>query len=74
MAVEITMDQARLLARLRRRFPDGEVRVHERPWGLIVEVRRGAHVVALTALHADGRIAADQPVTRPAAQSSLGAA
>jgi hypothetical protein len=74
MAVEITTDQARLLARLRRRFPDGEVCVHERPWGLIVEVRRGAHVVALTALHADGRIAPDRPVTRPAAQSSLGAA
>jgi hypothetical protein len=72
MAVEITMDQARLLARLRRRFPDADVRVHERPWGVIAEVRRGSHVVALTALHADGRIAPDRPVTQTSA--SLGAA
>jgi hypothetical protein len=74
MAVEITVDQARVLARLRRRFPDGDVRVHHRAWGLIVEVRRGDRVVALTALHADGRIAADRPITRSAVQPSLGAA
>jgi hypothetical protein len=67
MAVEITMDQARLLARLRRRFPDADVRVHERPWGVIAEVRRGSHVVALTALHADGRIAPDRAVTQRSA-------
>jgi hypothetical protein len=74
MAVEITTDQARLLVRLRRRFPDADVRVHERAWGLIVEVRRGARVVALTALHPDGHIARDRPVTAPAAQPSAGVA
>jgi hypothetical protein len=74
MAVEITTDQARLLVRLRRRFPDGDVRVHERSWGVIVEVRRGDRVVALTALHPDGRIARDRPITSPAAQPSAGVA
>ena len=70
--LEITTDQARLFARLRHRFPDADVRVHERPWGLIVEVRRDGHVVALTALRPDGAIAHDRPLIRPG--ESIGAA
>ena len=62
VALEITTDQARLFARLRRRFPDADVRVHERAWGLIVEVCRNGHVVALTALRPDGGIAYDRPI------------
>jgi hypothetical protein len=66
MDLEITIDQARLLGRLRRRYPDADVRVHSRSWGAIVEVRRAGHVVGLTALKADGSIAPDRPLTRAA--------
>lgn len=44
---ELTSEQAREIARLRRRHPGAEVRAHQRPWGVIVEVRRGNHVVEL---------------------------
>lgn len=66
MAIELTTDQARLVARLRRRFPDGEVRAHQRPWGVIIEVRRGRHTVWLTALDGDGGVRDDRPLPRAA--------
>jgi hypothetical protein len=53
MSIELSIDQARLIARLRARWPDADVRAHQRRWGVIVEVRRGQRTVALTAL--DGR-------------------
>jgi hypothetical protein len=56
MALELTTDQARLIARLRLRWPDAEVRVHRRPWGLIVEVRRGDRTISLTAFDGEGGI------------------
>lgn len=55
-ATEITTDQARAAARLRRRWPGGRVVSHERTWGVILEVRVGGHAVDVLALTADGRI------------------
>jgi hypothetical protein len=66
MALELTTDQARLIARLRLRWPGAEVRVHRRPWGLIVEVRRGDRTVSLTALDGNGGIEAERRVERAA--------
>jgi hypothetical protein len=66
MALELTTDQARLIARLRLRWPGAEVRVHRRPWGLIVEVRRGDRTVSLTALDGNGGIEAERLVERAA--------
>jgi hypothetical protein len=56
MALELTTDQARLIARLRRERPQGEVRVHQRSWGVIVEVREGDRTLSLTALDGTGGI------------------
>ena len=66
MALELTTDQARLIARLRLRWPGAEVRVHRRPWGLIVEVRRGERTVSLTAFDGDGGIQSERRVERAA--------
>jgi hypothetical protein len=66
MALELTTDQARLIARLRLRWPGAEVRVHRRPWGLIVEVRRGDRTVSLTALDGNGGIETERRVQRAA--------
>jgi hypothetical protein len=56
MALELTTDQARLIARLRRRWPEAELRVHHRSWGVIVEVRGDGRTLSLTALDGAGRI------------------
>ena len=56
MALELTTDQARLIARLRRRWPEAELRVHHRSWGVIVEVRADGRTLSLTALDGAGRI------------------
>lgn len=56
MALELTPDQARLIARLRRRWPEAEFRVHHRSWGVIVEVRAAGRTLSLTALDGAGRI------------------
>jgi hypothetical protein len=66
MALELTIDQARLIARLRHRWPDAEVRAHQRPWGVIVEVRRGGRTVSLTALDGHGGIEPARPLPRAA--------
>lgn len=44
---ELTSLQARDIARLRRRHPDAELRVHQRSWGVVIEVRRGTRTVAV---------------------------
>jgi hypothetical protein len=56
MALELTTDQARSIARLRRRWPGAELRIHRRPWGLIVEVRDGDRTISLTRLDGTGAI------------------
>jgi hypothetical protein len=55
--LELTTDQARLIARLRRRWPEAEFRVHQRPWGVIIEVRDGDRTLSITALDGAGGIA-----------------
>lgn len=62
MALELTIDQARRIARLRRRWPDAEVRAHQRPWGVIVEVTAGGRTLAITALDGTGGIEDEQPL------------
>jgi hypothetical protein len=66
VALELTTDQARLIARLRLRWPGAEVRVHRRAWGLIVEVRRGDRTVSLTAFDGEGGIARERHVAHAA--------
>jgi hypothetical protein len=66
MALELTIDQARLIARLRRRWPGADVRAHQRPWGVIVEVRRDGRTVSLTALDGQGAIHRERSIDRAA--------
>jgi hypothetical protein len=68
MALELTIDQARLIARLRRRWPEADVRAHQRPWGVIVEVRRDGRTVSLTALDGEGGIEPARSIPRAASR------
>lgn len=60
MALELTTDQARLIARLRRQWPQAQLRVHERPWGVIVEVHADGRTISLIALDGSGGITDEQ--------------
>ncbi len=60
MAIELTPDQARLIARLRRRHPGADIRAHQRPWGVIVEVRDGRRTVSLVGLDGGGGVHREQ--------------
>jgi hypothetical protein len=66
MALELTTDQARLIARLRLRWPGADVQAHQRPWGVIVEVRDGDRTISLTALDGTGGIEGERHVARAA--------
>jgi hypothetical protein len=66
MAIELSTDQARYIARMRAAWPDAEVRVHQRPWGVIVEVLRRRRTIALVAFDGDGGVHRDQPLRRAA--------
>ena len=66
MAHELTMRQMREIVLLRRRHPQAEVLVHQKPWGIIVEARRGGHVVELHRFDWTGAAMADRPITRAA--------
>lgn len=57
---EITLDQARAIARLRRRHPGCDIVVHDRPHDLILEVRCGRRIVALERLGEDGSVSGPQ--------------
>jgi hypothetical protein len=63
MALELTTDQARIIARLRRRWPLADVRVHQRSWGIIVEVYVDGRTVSLTALDGAGGIEDEHPLS-----------
>jgi hypothetical protein len=67
MEYELTLDQARVIAHLRRRHPGATLTAHQRPWGVIVEVTAAGRTRQVTALHAGGRVQADQPVFQAAA-------
>ncbi|MCW3007622.1 MAG: hypothetical protein JWP17_2248 [Solirubrobacterales bacterium] len=64
---ELTIDQAREIARLRRRYADGQMVLHHRPHDLIVEVQRHGHAVALTRFAEDGSVGGELPVVALAA-------
>jgi hypothetical protein len=63
---ELTLPQARAAAALRRRWPDGIVTPHPRPYGVILEVQIGAHSVDRLALLDDGTVLGDVPLPRAA--------
>ncbi len=63
---ELTLPQTREIARLRRRHPGAELLVHPRPWGIVVEARRGARTVELERFDWSGAVLADQRVDRAA--------
>jgi hypothetical protein len=62
MAIELTTDQARYIARMRAGWPDADVRVHQRGWGVIVEVRRMERTISLVAFDGDGGVHRDAPL------------
>jgi hypothetical protein len=62
MDAELTLEQAREIHILRRRHPGATLRVHERPWGVIVEVRRGGRTVAMERFTYDGGVERDAPI------------
>ena len=66
MAIELTTDQARYIARMRSGWPDADVRVHQRAWGVIVEVRRIGRTIAIVAFDATGGVQRDEPLGRDA--------
>jgi hypothetical protein len=63
---ELTVDQMREIVRLRRRHPRAEVVVHPKPWGIVVEARRGGHAVELERFDWSGGVTPDQPIARAA--------
>lgn len=65
--MELTLPQAREIARLRRRHPDADVVLHHRAHDLIVELRRKDRIVALTRLGDDGSVARQDPLALAAA-------
>lgn len=60
--MELTLDQAREIARLRRRYRDARLVVHERVADVIVEVQRGGHTVALKRFGGDGTVEGEHPL------------
>jgi hypothetical protein len=63
MDAELTTEQTREIHRLRGRHPGAEFRVHERPWGVLVEVRRHGHVVTLERFEfGTGAVIHDAPI------------
>jgi hypothetical protein len=65
--LELTIDQAREIARLRRRYGDAEMVLHHRPHDLIVEVQRDGHAVAIKRFAEDGTVGGEQPLLALAA-------
>ncbi len=66
MARELTMRQMREIVLLRRRHPRAEIRVHQKPWGIIVEARRRGRVVELQRFDWTGAVMADRRIARVA--------
>jgi hypothetical protein len=66
MAFELSTDQARYIARMRGARPDADVRVHQRAWGVIVEVLHRGRTIALVAFDAQGGVRRDAPLGREA--------
>ena len=62
MDAELTLEQAREIHLLRQRHAGAVLRVHERPWGVLVEVVRGTHTVALERFEFGGAMVRDAPL------------
>lgn len=62
MDAELTLEQAREIHILRRRHPGAVLRVHERPWGVLVEVVRHGHTIALERFEFGGAVIHDAPI------------
>jgi hypothetical protein len=62
MDAELTLEQAREINLLRRRHPGAELRVHERSWGVIVEVVRGGRTRAVERFEYGGAMVHDAPI------------
>jgi hypothetical protein len=60
--MELTLDQAREIARLRRHYRDARLVVHERDHDVIVEVREGSRLVRLHRFGDDGSVGGDERV------------
>lgn len=58
--MELTLRQAREIARLRRRHPRADVVVHRREHDLIVEVRDRGRTLTLARMGEDGSVAGPQ--------------
>jgi hypothetical protein len=63
MDAELTLEQAREINLLRRRHPGATLRVHERSWGVLVEVVRGTHTVRVERFDFGGATVHDAPIT-----------
>lgn len=62
MDAELTLEQAREINLLRRRHPGAMLRVHERPWGVLVEVVRGTRTVKVERFDFGGATVRDAPI------------
>jgi hypothetical protein len=62
MDAELTLEQAQEIYLLRRRHPGATLRVHERPWGVLVEVVRGSRTIALERFEYGGAVVHDAPI------------
>ena len=60
--MELTLDQAREIARLRRRHRAAQLVVHERDADVIVEVRHRGHTVEVRRFGGDGSVQGEQPL------------
>jgi hypothetical protein len=58
--MELTLDQAREIGRLRRRYRDARLVVHERDHDVIVEVRDRGRLVRLHRFGDDGSVGDDE--------------
>jgi hypothetical protein len=62
MDAELTLEQAREIDLLRRAHPGATLVVHQRPWGVLVEVVRGTHTITLERFEFGGAMVRDAPI------------
>ena len=60
--MELTVDQAREIAWLRRRHRGAQLVAHERDADVIVEVRRGGHAIEVRRFAGHGSVQGEQPL------------
>lgn len=58
--MELTLEQAREIAQLRRRHPGADVILHHREHDVIIELRRHGHTLTIARFGDDGTVAAQQ--------------